>query len=275
MRESFPREAACDPEPFTGERLTASVHGAVELEHYHRYLFSRGFCRDRDVLDIACGEGYGAAHLAQVARHVVGVENAGPTVCNAARNFPRSNLCFVRADARSLPVGNASVDVVTSFETIEHFDHQEDFVAEVRRVLRPDVCFIISTPDREVYSPPGAAPNPFHVHEFDRAEFLDLLHRYFRYVSLIRQRPMLTSALIPEEPASVAPLIFERVEEQAFASDTALPSAPYLIAIASEVVPKLAPVSLLIERSEADNVRSAEQEAELSRLRISEANARE
>jgi ubiquinone/menaquinone biosynthesis C-methylase UbiE len=275
MREIFPREAADNPEPFTGERLTASVHGQIELEHYHRYLFSRGFCRDRDVLDVASGEGYGAAHLAQVARQVVGVEYAGPTVHNAARNFPRANLCFVQADARSLPVGNASIDVVTSFETIEHFDRQEDFVAEVRRVLRPDGCFIVSTPDRDVYTPPGAALNPFHVHEFDRAEFLDLMHRYFRYVSLIRQRPMLASALMPEEAASVAPLIFERVEDQAFASDTALPGAPYLIAIASEVVPKLAPVSLLIERSEADNVRAADQEAELVRLRISEAKARE
>lgn len=275
MREIIPREAADHPEPFTGERLTASVHGQVELEHYHRYLFSRGFCRDREVLDVASGEGYGAAQLAQVARLVVGVENAGPTVGNAARNFPRANLCFVRADARSLPVGNASVDVVTSFQTIEHFDRQEDFVAEVRRVLRPDGCFIVSTPDREVYSPPGSVPDPFHVHEFDRAEFLDLLHRYFRYVSLIRQRPVQASALIPEEPASVAPLIFDRVEEQAFASDTALPRAPYLIAIASEIVPKLAPVSLLIERSEADNVRPADQEAELGRLRLSEAQARE
>ena len=176
MREIIPREAANDPEPFTGERLTASVHGQVELEHYHRYLFSRGFCRDRDVLDVASGEGYGAAHLAQVARHVVGVEYAGPTVGNAARNFPRGNLCFVQADARSLPVGNASIDVVTSFETIEHFDRQEDFVAEVRRVLRTDGCFIVSTPDRDVYSPPGAVPNPFHVHEIDRSELLDLLH---------------------------------------------------------------------------------------------------
>src|SRR5580704_9918878 len=257
MREIFPREAADNPEPFTGERLTASVHGQIELEHYHRYLFSRGFCRDRDVLDVASGEGYGAAHLAQVARQVVGVEYAGPTVHNAARNFPRANLCFVQADARSLPVGNASIDVVTSFETIEHFDRQEDFVAEARRVLRPDGCFIVSTPDRDIYTPPGAALNPFHVREFDRAEFLDLLHRHFRYVSLIRQRPMLTSAMMPEEPASVAPLIFERVEDQTFASDTALPGAPYLIAIASEMVPKLAPVSLFIERSEADNVRAA------------------
>ncbi|HEX3995877.1 MAG TPA: methyltransferase domain-containing protein, partial [Acetobacteraceae bacterium] len=179
------------------------------------------------------------------------------------------------ADARALPVGNASMDVVTSFETIEHFDRQEDFVAEVRRVLRPDGCFIVSTPDRDIYTPPGTTPNPFHVHEFDRVEFLDLLHRYFRYVSLIRQRPMLSSALIPEEPASVAPLIFERVEDRTFASDIALPGAPYLIAIASEMVPKLAPVSLLIERGEADDFRSADQEAELVRLRISETKARE
>ncbi len=160
MREIFPRESADTPEPFTGERLTASVHGQVELEHYHRYLFTRGFCRDRDVLDVASGEGYGAAHLAQVARHVVGVENAGPTARNAALNFPRANLCFVQADARSLPVANASVDVVTSFETIEHFDRQEDFVAEVRRVLRPDGCFIVSTPDRDDTAPHSSRAQP-------------------------------------------------------------------------------------------------------------------
>lgn len=274
MQDIFPREAAANPEPFTGERLTASVHGQIEIEHYHRYLFSRGFCRDRDVLDVACGEGYGAAQLAQVARQVFGLEASGPTVCNAAANFPRTNLWFVRGDARLLPIGSGSIDVVTSFETIEHFDRQEEFVAEVRRVLRPDGCFIVSTPDREIYSPPGTAPNPFHVHEFDRTEFLDLLHRHFRYVSLIKQRPMLVSGLIPEEPASVSPLIFERIAEQQFSSDSLLPKAPYLIAIASEL-PKLAPVSLLIEPTEVDPARLADLQAELTRLRLSEAEARQ
>jgi hypothetical protein len=85
---------------------------------------------------------------------------------------------------------------------------------------------------------------------------------------------MLVSGLFPEEPASISPLIFERVEDQAFSSDTALPKAPYLIAIASELVPKLAPVSLLVERSDIDNVRFADQEAELVRLRLAEAAAR-
>src|ERR1700721_2648345 len=196
MKEKFPREAAAHPEPFTGERLTASFPVQVEDEHYHRYLCARAFCRDRDVLDVASGEGYGAAQLAQVARHVVGVEYSGATVRNAVANFPRRNLRFIQSDARSLPLGDASVDVVTSFETIEHFDRQEEFVAEVHRVLRPAGSFIVSTPDRHVYSPPGSQPNPFHVHEFDRTEFLEVLHRHFRYVSLVRQGPLLASSLI-------------------------------------------------------------------------------
>jgi SAM-dependent methyltransferase len=275
MRESFPREAAAHPEPFTGERLTASVHGQVEIEHYHRYLYSRGFCRDRDVLDVASGEGYGAAQLAQVARLVVGVEFAGATVRNAAANFPSANLRFVQGDARILPFADASIDVVTSFETIEHFDRQEQFVAEVRRVLRPDGCFIVSTPDREIYSPPGSEPNPFHVSEYDRSEFLDLLHRHFQYVSLIRQRPMLVSGLFPEEPAEIHPVIFERADERTFSSDTTLPKAPYLIAIASMRVPRLAPVSLLVERSDIDNIRYADQEAELERQRVAVEAARQ
>ena len=54
-----------------------------------------------------------------------------------------------------------------------------------------------------------------------------------------------------------------------------MPKAPYLIAIASEMVPRLAPVSLLVERSDIDNVRHADQEAELERLRASEAAARQ
>jgi SAM-dependent methyltransferase len=275
MRESFPREAAVNPEPFTGERLTASVHGQVEIEHYHRYLFSRGFCRDRDVLDVACGEGYGAAQLAQVANWVVGLDVSGPTVRNAATNFTRSNLRFVQADARSLPLKDTSIDVVTSFETIAHFDRQEEFVAEIRRVLRPDGCLIVSTSDRETFGQSQAVPNPFRVRELDRDEFLDLLHRHFQFVSLIRQRPMLVSGLIPEEATSISPLIFERAEEQAFSSETTLPRAPYLIAIASQTAPRLAPVSLLIERSELDNFRIADYEAELNRLRQSEAAARE
>ena len=127
------------------------------------------------MLDVASGEGYGSALLAQVARRVIGVEYSGPTVRAAAGNFPRPNLQFLQGDARALPLADGCVDAVVSFETIEHFDRQDDFLREVRRVLRPDGSFIVSTPDRDIYSPAGTAANPFHVHELSRAEFTALL----------------------------------------------------------------------------------------------------
>jgi ubiquinone/menaquinone biosynthesis C-methylase UbiE len=129
----------------------------VQIEHFHRYLFARSLVSGPDVLDVASGEGYGSALLAQVARSVVGVECSGPTVHGAVGNFVQSNLWYLRAAARALPLADACVDAVVSFETIEYFDRQDDFLREVRRVLRPDGRFIVSTPDRDVYSPAGRA----------------------------------------------------------------------------------------------------------------------
>lgn len=77
MGELIRREAASAPRPFSGERLTTGMVGQVEIEHYHRYLLAREFCRGRDVLDVAAGEGYGTALLSQVARSAVGVEIDG------------------------------------------------------------------------------------------------------------------------------------------------------------------------------------------------------
>src|ERR1700722_5456092 len=198
MGEIFRRETAEHPEPFTGERLTTAIAGQVQIEHYHRYLFSRSLARGLDVLDVASGEGYGSALLAQVARSVVGVEYSGPTGRNAMANFPRRNLRFLQGDARCLPLADGCVDLVVSFETIEHFDRQDEFLREVRRVLRPAGCCIISTPDRDVYSPAGSAANPFHVHELSRLEFASLLHGAFRHVLLTQQRALIGSALLGE-----------------------------------------------------------------------------
>ncbi|MEI6540844.1 MAG: class I SAM-dependent methyltransferase, partial [Planctomycetota bacterium] len=138
---------------------TSALGGETQIEHYLRYLFARSMCAGLDVLDVASGEGYGSAQLAQVARSVIGVEYSEPTVRSAAANFQRSNLRYVQGDARALPLADASVDAIVSFETIEHFDGQESFVAELHRVLRPDSHVIISTPDRDIYSSSSAPPN--------------------------------------------------------------------------------------------------------------------
>lgn len=249
MTETFRTEIASDPAPFTGERLTSARGGQVRIEHYHRYLFARAFCQGRDVLDVASGEGYGAAQLAQTARDVIGLEFASDAVRGAAANFPRPNLRFAQGDARRMPLRDASVDVVVSFETIEHFDGQDAFLAEIRRVMRPDGVCIISTPDRAVY-PPG---NPFHTREFNRDEYLELLHRYFPHVQLSRQRPMIGSAIVPDNVPAAVPLLFDHPDAASFTTSAILPRAPYLIAVAGGTPIPPPPFSLMIERDDLDS----------------------
>ena len=252
MGEIFRRETAGNPEPFTGERLTTAVGGQVQIEHYHRYLFARSLVTGLDVLDVASGEGYGSALLAQVARSVVGIEYAGPTVAAAAGNFPRPNLHFLRGDARALPLADASVDIAVSFETIEHFDRQHDFLHEIHRVLRPGGCFIVSTPDRDIYSPAGSAANPFHVHELSGGEFTALLRDAFRHVSVMRQRALIGSALFADAASATPPLVFDRRGDTHFEACVGIPRAPYLIAVASDREPLPLPPSLYISRGDVD-----------------------
>ncbi len=250
MGEIFRRETAEHPEPFTGERLTTAIGGQVQIEHYHRYLLARSLVAGLDVLDVASGEGYGSALLAQVARSVVGVEYSGPTVRAAVGNFPRANLRFVQADARALPFADACVDAVVSFETIEHFDRQDAFLREVRRVLRPDGSFIVSTPDRDVYSPAGSAANPFHVHELSRLEFVALLKGTFRHVQMVQQRALIGSALLGEAGSTAPPQVFDRRGETHFEACIGLPRAPYLVAVASDREPPPLPPSVYIDRGD-------------------------
>ncbi|HXT81912.1 MAG TPA: class I SAM-dependent methyltransferase [Acetobacteraceae bacterium] len=252
MGDIFRREAAASPQPFTGERLTGALSGQTEIEHYHRYLFARGFCAGLDVLDVASGEGYGSAQLAQIARSVVGVEYATDAVLGASANFTRPNLRFLCADARALPLADQSIDVAVSFETIEHFDKQDAFLGELRRILRPDGCLIVSTPDRDNYSPAGSRANPYHVRELSRTEFVTLLRQFFAEVEVVLQRPLIGSALLGETGSDLPPQVFDRRGATHFEACNGLPRAPYIVAVASQKKRPPLPASLYVDRSDLD-----------------------
>ncbi len=247
MAELFERPMPPAPLPWTGERLTTLAGGQVETEHLHRYVLARALCAGLDVLDIASGEGYGSALLAQTAASVVGVELDPASVAHAQVSYRADNLRFMAGDARRIPLPNASVDAAVSFETIEHFAEQAEFLAEIRRVLRPGGRFIVSSPERGAYSPPGKAPNPFHVRELSRAEFMALLRGQFAHVALLGQRIVQGSALVGEAGDLRPPmLVFERHGPNGFAQG-GLRDPMYLIALASDRAGHALPDSLLIE----------------------------
>lgn len=250
MGEIFSRPLPAVPLPFTGERLTSELTGETEIEHLHRYLLAREFCRGKDVLDIASGEGYGSALIAQTANSVVGVEIAPDAVQHAQQSYHATNLRYACGDARTIPLSAASVDVVVSFETLEHFAEQGQFIEEVRRVLRDGGLLIVSTPDRDNYSPAEIAANPYHIRELTRGEFESLLHDSFRHVSFLLQRPMIGSVMMPGIARSADnQTCFERRGMQHFESSDGLARARYLIGFASDEETKGLSTTVYIETS--------------------------
>jgi len=171
---------------YTERMVPEGAHARIFWEHIARYRFARDFVRGKRVVDIACGEGYGAAALARAgARSVVGIDLSAD-VCHQARR--KYGLDARTGDAQAIPLPDRSIDLVVSFETIEHVDAPEAFLRECARILVPDGILIVSTPNRPVYSP-GGTQNPYHRVEFDEREFVDLLRSKFKVVRLYSQFP--------------------------------------------------------------------------------------
>ena len=273
MGEIFKRVVPDTPLEWTGERLTTATAGQVEIEHLHRYFLARALCRGRDVLDVASGEGYGTALLAQTALSVIGVEVSAEAVAHAAEAYRQPNLRFLEGDARHLPLDDASVDTVVSFETIEHLYEHDQFLAEVRRVLRPGGRFIISSPERDIYSPSGSSANPYHVRELTTAEFSALLRDSFAHVRLLGQRPMLGSVLLSKGDGASQSLTFEKRGAGHFEAACGLPRPVYLVAVASDQPVTDVPDSLYIETAEIGAVMAAANAADAATA-AAEARAR-
>jgi SAM-dependent methyltransferase len=164
--------------PLTGER---TVPGIAEENYWFRrheaaYAWLLPFVVDRIVLEVGCGEGYGTAMIADVAKSVVGIDYDLAAVTHAAGRYPSAE--FVRANLARLPIEDHSVDVVATLQVIEHVWDHPQFVRECARVLRPGGLLVVSTPNRLTFSPGLDVPvNPFHTKEFTAAELSELIDR--------------------------------------------------------------------------------------------------
>jgi 2-polyprenyl-3-methyl-5-hydroxy-6-metoxy-1,4-benzoquinol methylase len=170
----------------------------IDAEHRGRYWWVAQVVEGKDVLDAACGTGYGSQILSEAgAASLTGADISAEAV-EVARVRLGSAAEVVNADLGELPMDDDSFDVAVCLETIEHVSSGERAVAELRRVLRPDGVLFISSPNPDVY-PPG---NEHHVHEYRATELAELVRGEFSNVAVYAQHPWLASMI---EPAPSGP----------------------------------------------------------------------
>jgi SAM-dependent methyltransferase len=174
------------PLPLTGERTLPDV--PEENYWYRRHLvvyeWIAARVRGLRVVDMACGEGYGSAVLAEKAASVVGVD-ANPEAHEHARlRYVRDNLRYERdlVEGYSEPC-----DAVVFLQTIEHVEDAGVILEHFKTMLEPGGVAYVSTPNLLTLAAPGAekSDNPWHLREYRSEEFRDLCAAHFERVEIL------------------------------------------------------------------------------------------
>ncbi|GAB0114580.1 glycosyltransferase [Acidisoma sp. C75] len=216
----------------TGERFMPGMEGETAIEHLHRYLIAQELAPGLDVLDIASGEGYGSALLGKCAKSVIGVDISIDAVNHANSAYANDTVRYMVGNCLDIPLPGNSVDLIVSFETLEHVEDHDRLLSEYKRVLRANGRLLISSPDRYLYSVSTGYQNPFHKKELYDYEFRSLIEKYFNFSVFGGQRNMFGST-IGFEDASSSNVSFLR-EQSRIIKTNGTPKPMYLLALASD-----------------------------------------
>jgi SAM-dependent methyltransferase len=172
------------PLHLTGERTLPDVpeENYWFQRHLVVYEWIANRVHGRRVVDLASGEGYGAAVLARTAQSVIGVDANPEAFEHALAKYPQ-----VAFERNMVELWQGDVDCVVFLQTIEHIQDPDAMLAHVRQLIDPDGVAYISTPNVLTLAPKGAerSGNPWHVREYKPHEYRALCERHFGRVDLL------------------------------------------------------------------------------------------
>ena len=152
----------------TGNNVTSE-----QIERmFVRYRFAAKFCRDKEVLEVACGSGQGLGCLAKAAKKVVGGDIDEKNLQLARDHYrDRRNVELKIIDAHCLPFENNTFDVVLLYEAIYYLKDPQKFMQEAMRVLRKGGVLIICSVNKDWVD---FNPSPYSFAYFSAPKLFEL-----------------------------------------------------------------------------------------------------
>lgn len=158
------------------------------LRHLAAYaILAEGSVRNKKVLEIGCGAGYGSNYLSKSASNIVALDISKEGVSPYWRKYSKDNLSFMLGNGTKLPFKAGTFDVVISFQVIEHIQPKFvlNYLSDIKRVLRREGIFLVSTPNSRIRLLPFQKPwNPTHKKEYNDNELKKLLGNVFEEVKV-------------------------------------------------------------------------------------------
>ncbi|MFQ6131473.1 MAG: class I SAM-dependent methyltransferase [Armatimonadota bacterium] len=175
---------------FTGERVVeGDTPERVWQEHVARYRFAASRASNKEVLDVACGTGYGSRMMLDAgARRVVGVDISPEAIAYARSRYATDRLTFAVGEAADLD-GLGQFDLIVCYEAIEHVADAGACVAAAAGALRPGGQYLVSTPNvSPVLARMGkSSASQFHRTDYDARSFRQVLEPHFADIALFGQ----------------------------------------------------------------------------------------
>lgn len=158
----------------TGERTSSAYYSNNYVFQRHVFAYQSVIQRrlaTGDVLEIGSGSGYGMQMVSPYVRSYTAVDKKKPR-----EEYIESNCRFYYEQLPYLRnIEDESVDTVICFQVIEHIKDDHGLMKEIRRVLRPGGCVVMTTPNKWM----SLTRNPFHVREYLPAEMCALVRQHF------------------------------------------------------------------------------------------------
>src|SRR6202022_2501214 len=148
-----------------------------QIAEYHS-LFSRFVSlQGKVVAELGCSKGYILDAFLKSERFTpIGIESDPKVLRLGTKEYP--HIRFVQSTATSIPLPDASVDVIYTIDTVEHLSRPQEIFGECYRVLRPGgQCLVHFHPWLGPYGAHGETgkprPNPYR----DVASWREFLNR--------------------------------------------------------------------------------------------------